>query len=71
MLLLLLEEGVNDFPRIPVDDTTSQSLYERYAAFLEQRTNTLRTLIEERTADPDLQGKVYDILLRMMRSAKN
>ena len=57
LLLLLLEEGINDFPRVPVDDTTSQRLYERYAAFLEQRTNTLRTLIEERTADPDLQGK--------------
>lgn len=71
LLLLLIEEGINEFPRIPVDDAASQSLYERYATFLEQRTNTLRTLIEERTADPDLQGKVYDILLRMVRSAKN
>jgi hypothetical protein len=69
LLLLLLEEGINDFPRIPVDDAASQSVYERYAAFLEQRTNTLRTLIEDRTADSDLQGKVYDILLRMVRSA--
>lgn len=70
LLLLLIEGGIKDFPRIPVDDAESQSLYERYAAFLEQRTNTLRTLIEERTADPDLQGKIYDILLRMVRCAK-
>ena len=61
---------MNDFPRVPVDDAASQKLHERYATFLEQRTDTMRTLIEERTADPDLQGKIYDVLQRMVRSAK-
>jgi hypothetical protein len=67
LLLLLVEEGINDFPRIPVDDAASQSLYERYAAFLKQRANTLQTLIEERTADPDLQQKVYNIVLQRIQ----
>jgi hypothetical protein len=68
LLLLLIEEGRKDYPQIPVDEVASENLLQRYSAFLESRDEALRNLIEARTADEELQDKVYDLLIRQVRS---
>jgi len=64
LLLLLVAHGSRGLVRIPVEDEVSKALHTRYAKFLRQRSETLRTLVEERTTDPELQEKVYAELLR-------
>jgi hypothetical protein len=70
LLLLLVENGVRGFIRVPLEEEANLDLRERYARFLKQRADRLRTLVEERTADPDLQEKVYAELLRRVQGPR-
>ncbi len=59
LLILLIENGMRGLIRIPVEEEASSRLRARYEKFLKQRADTLRSLVEDRTADPELQEKVY------------
>ncbi len=66
LLLFLVKSSMRGFVRVPLEAEASQALHKRYSQFVNQRAETLRTLVEERTADPDLQDKVYAHLLRRL-----
>lgn len=70
LLITLARNGTRGFVRVPLEEDAAQRLRTRYAQFLEQRANTLRALVEERTADPELQEKVHANLLRRVQSFK-
>jgi aminopeptidase C len=55
------------FVRVPREEESSRELYERYDRFLKQRADTVRTLVEERTADLELQEKVYDSVMQRIQ----
>jgi len=68
LLALVANSARRDFIRVPHDDTECQRVRVSYEQFLAQREQRLRELIEDRTADEDLQGRVLDALtLLIMR----
>jgi len=69
LLLLVTQNGLRDFVRIPLDDNSCLELHTRYASFLEERAGSVRTIVEERTADPELQEKIYADLSRRIQAA--
>ncbi len=54
------------FTRVPHDKTECERLRASYEQFLAQRNQRLRELIEARTADEDLQAKIYEVLVQMV-----
>jgi hypothetical protein len=68
LLMLLIWNGTRGFVRVPVKDEASNSLRARYDAFLKQRSDTFRTLVEERTSDPELQERVHSGLLQRVNT---
>jgi type I restriction-modification system DNA methylase subunit len=64
LLMLLVKNGVRGLVRLPLEDETSNKVRLRYTNLLHQRAETSRTLIEERTSDPELQEKVHANLMR-------
>lgn len=70
LLITLTRDGTRGFVRVPLEEDAAQSLRTRYEKFLQQRVGTLRTLVEERTADPELQERVYANLLKRVESFK-
>lgn len=69
LLLLVVQQGTRGFIRIPLDDVSCQNLYSQYSNFLRQRADSLRAIVEETTADPELQEKIYADLLRRIQAA--
>ncbi len=69
LLLLVTQNGLRDFVRIPLDDNSCLELHTRYASFLEERAGSVRTIVEERTADPELQEKIYADLSKRIQAA--
>lgn len=69
LLLLVVQQGTRSFVRIPLDNNCCQELYNQYSSFLQQRADTLRFIVEERTADIELQEKIYVEVLRLIQAA--
>ena len=69
LLLLVTQNGLCNFVRIPLDDNLCLELCNQYSTFLEQRAVSIRAMVEERTADPELQEKIYADLLKRIQSA--
>jgi hypothetical protein len=68
LLALVANSARRGFIRVPHDKTECQRVRVSYEQFLAQREQRLRELIEDRTADEDLQAKVLDALkLLIMR----
>ncbi|PZV10380.1 MAG: SAM-dependent methyltransferase, partial [Leptolyngbya sp.] len=67
LLLLVVQQGTGDFVRIPLDDDLCLQLHSQYSSFLKQRADSLRAMVEERTADPELQEKIYADLLKRIQ----
>ena len=67
LVILLVQNGMRGFVRVPREEESSRELYERYDRFLKQRADTVRTLVEERTADLELQEKVYDSVMQRIQ----
>ncbi len=70
LLMLVVENGTRGFVRIPLDDNVTQHIHNRYDSFLTRRMDTLRTLVEERASDPELQEKIYLDLMKRVLSRK-
>jgi hypothetical protein len=69
LLLLIVQQGIRGFVRIPLDDNYCQELHNEYSNFLQQRADTLQIIVEERTADSELQNKIYTELLKLIQAA--
>lgn len=67
LLLLVVQQRTGDFVRIPLDDDPCLQLHSQYSGFLKQRADSLRAMVEERTADPELQEKIYMDLLKRIQ----
>jgi hypothetical protein len=68
LLCLVSNSEKRGFVKIPHDEKECKRVYTIYIQFLKNRENRLRDLIEERTANEDLQEKVYEALLPMVKS---
>jgi methylase of polypeptide subunit release factors len=62
LLVLMARSGWRDVVRVPTSDTDCAKLLTDYRDFLQRRDFRLRELVAERTADEDLQHKVFKLL---------
>ncbi len=66
LIVTLAMSGVRGLTRIPLDSAESQRVHDRYKDFVSDRDKRLRELIENRTADEDMQEKIFDVLMHMI-----
>lgn len=64
LLLLLTQNGIREFVRVPLDEEGAKAVEKRFREFLVRRQTTIQTLVEERTADPEVQEKVFTQLMK-------
>lgn len=66
LLILLAEAGIRGLVRVPRDGAECRRLLRQYAAHLERRSQRARELVEERTADEDLQADILACLQTLL-----
>lgn len=64
LLLLLAQTGMREMVSVPFEATAAAALQIEYATFLEEREATVRVMVEEKSADPDLQEKLFTRVLK-------
>ncbi len=67
LLCLVANSEKRGLVRIPHDDKECKPVKVAYTKFINSRRRRLTKLIEERTADEDLQEKILDALLLMVK----
>jgi len=63
LLAIVARSGVRSFIRIPHDDKECRKVLRAFEPFVLDRDQKVRTLINDRTADEDLQEKIYNALM--------
>lgn len=66
LLVFLARSGVRGLVRVPHDEEECRRVYERYSDFAGRRDERLRKLIQDRTADEEMQGRISDILTTLL-----
>ena len=66
LIVLLCRSGVRGLVRVPHGESECRRVLGLYESFIGRRENLIRRLIEERTADEDLQKAIYDALLPLV-----
>jgi hypothetical protein len=66
LIVLVAKSGVRGLVRVPRDGDELQRVRADFGRFLARRDKTVREMIEERTADEDLQEKIYSALLPLL-----
>jgi len=69
LLVFLARSGVRGLVRVPHDEEECRRVYERYGDFAGRRDERLRALIQDRTADEEMQGRINDILVSLLERA--
>lgn len=62
LVALIAGQGIRGLTRVPLEPQDCIGLRKRYEAFVEDRTQRLRTMIADRTGDPDLQDRIFNAL---------
>ena len=70
LIVLLVRSGLRGLVRIPHEENECRRVLGAYEGFIGKRENLLRRLIEERSADEDLQRVIYDALLPLVLSGR-
>ncbi len=66
LVVLVASSGVRGLVRVPHEADEAARIYERYRRFINQRERRIRELIESRTADEDMQEKIYEALMPLI-----
>jgi type I restriction-modification system DNA methylase subunit len=69
LLIALAGAGVRGLVRVPHDGEKAAQLHRRFAEWWESRMATLRELVEQRTADEDLQDRTLGALQPLLPAA--
>jgi len=67
LIVLVASSGVRGLVRIPCEKEECRRVLNEYERFTRQRNLRIRDLIEERTADDELQEKVYDAIMHIIQ----
>jgi hypothetical protein len=70
LIVLICRSGFRGLVRIPHEENECRRVLGAYEGFIGKRDNLLRRLIEERSADEDLQRMIYDALLPLVLSGR-
>ena len=63
LIILLAKSGTRGLVRVPHEESECRRVLQKYERFILERDRRIRELIEERTADEDLQEKIYEALM--------
>ncbi len=66
LVALIAAQGIRGLTRVPLDPQECIELGNRYEAFVKDRAQRLRSMIAERTRDPDLQDRIFDALISLV-----
>jgi len=66
LVVLVANSGIRSFVRFPHEEQECRRVFLEYERFLRQRDKRLRELIEERTADEEMQAKIFDALITLV-----
>ncbi len=66
LIVLLARNGLRGLVRVPHEEAECQRVYDRYSDLVGRREVRVRELIQLRTADEDVQGRIYDILMPLL-----
>ncbi len=66
LIVLLARSGVRGLVRVPHDEEECRRVHDRYSDLVGRREVRVRELIQLRTADEDMQGRIYDILMPLL-----
>lgn len=66
LIVLLAESGTRGLVRIPHDESECKRVYEVYQSFIRKRDKKIFEIIEERTADEEMQEKIYEALMPLV-----
>jgi hypothetical protein len=70
LIVLICHSGLRGLVRVPHEEDECRRVLGAYERFIGKRETLLRTLIEERSADEDLQKMIYDALLPLVWSGR-
>jgi len=70
LIVLICRSGLRGLVRVPHEENECRRVLGAYEGFIGKRENLLRRLIEERSADEDLQRVIYDALLPLVLSGR-
>jgi hypothetical protein len=70
LIVLICRSGLRGLVRIPHEEDECRRVLGVYESFIGKRETLLRRLIEERSADEDLQRMIYDALLPLVLSGR-
>jgi hypothetical protein len=66
LIVLVTRSGVRGLVRIPHEEDECLNVFLEYERFIRERERRVRELIAERTADEDMQEKIYGALLLLL-----
>lgn len=64
LVVLVASQGFRGLVRFPHDEADYLAVYKEFGDYISQRESRLKELIEARTADPDMQEKIYEALMQ-------
>jgi len=62
LITIVARSGIRGLVRIPHEEDECLNVFLKYERFIREREKRIRELIRERTADEDMQEKIYDAL---------
>lgn len=65
LIVLLARSGLRGLVRVPHDEDECRRVRDRYSDLVGRREMRVRELIQLRTAEEDMQGRIYEILMPM------
>lgn len=66
LVVLLAASGIRGLTRVPHEEDEAIKVFGEFQRFIKKRQQRLRELVEERTADEDMQEKIYEALLTLL-----
>jgi hypothetical protein len=66
LIVKVANTGLRGFVRFPRQEDECKRVLKQFSSFVEKRRQVVRGLIENRTADEEMQEKVYVVVMQMM-----
>lgn len=66
LIVVIAMHGRRGLTRVPLAPQDCVSLKKRYETFINDRTKRIKSMIADRTSDPDLQDRILDALIDLM-----
>jgi hypothetical protein len=70
LVILVAKAGIRGFVRFPFEEDECKRVLNQFSNFVEKRRQVVRELIESRTADEEMQEKVYAVIMQLILNTR-